>query len=211
MFSNLKAQNYLFTGFFKIWQFGNLISRNLIKIFIKQGQNNIFFLLITLSSSLTFAQNPSTQIEIDFSQIQEVSASKETFTLELRDSRVDTSHIAERFRSLMSQSDYQNLSFTDSYSFISNIFREQIENLCSNLVWIEEENECQMSSQDQLFGSLREILRPQRFLYPNNYYPIGSLPSEIIQKANSTSCCYDHDIAKNTALRIFSTIQSDGK
>ena len=104
---------------------------------IKQGQNNLFFifllisLLITLSSSLTFAQNPSTQIELDFSKIQGVSAGKETFTLEVKDSKVDISHIVERIRSLMSQSDYLNSSFMSCFAFNTNAVENQIESLCS--------------------------------------------------------------------------------
>ena len=62
-----------------------------------------------------------------------------------------------------------------------------------------EKHECQTSSIVPLFSLLSELITQQlqqSFLYSDNYHPIGSLPSEIIQKANSTSCCYDHNIAK---------------
>ena len=169
-----------------------------MRVFEQQSLNKLFImlsisLLITLSPRFTFAQNPSAQIEIDFSQIQGVSAGKETFTLELKDSRVDVSHITERIRSLMNQSDYQNISFLNYLAFTSINITDKVRSLCSNLV--QREIECEKDTQNQ-FIQINTLIEYQRFLYPDNYHPIGSLPPEIAQKANSTSCCYDQDVAK---------------
>ena len=96
---------------------------------------------------------------------------------------------------------------------ITRAVQDQVENLCSNSTQLEYEygEGCQTSS-DPLFNLLNELRAQQLyqdFLYPDNYHPIGTLSSEIIQRANLTSCCYDHDVAKNTALWIFNTVQSD--
>ena len=172
-----------------------------MKKLIQQNQNNLLILLsisvlITLNTRFAFAQNLSTQIEIDFSQIQGVSAGKETFTLELRDSRVDVSHITERIRSLMSQSEYRNASFTNSWHLYLNGIRNQTTNLCSSLTHMR--HECQSGFQEPLSNLSDEIYQrfQQRFLYPDNYHSIGTLPSSIVQKAHTTQCCYDQDIAK---------------
>ena len=82
----IRLFNYSLIRFSKIWQHRDLARRNLIRMFLKHDQKNIFILLlisllITFSATLVFAQNPSTQIEIDFSQIQGVSAGKENFLL----------------------------------------------------------------------------------------------------------------------------------
>ena len=155
-------------------------------------------LLITLSPRVTFAQNPSTQIEIDFSEIQGVSAGKETFTLELKDSKVDTSHIVERIANLMNQSDYQNISFTISTMWHLKGIEDKISDLCSNPAHIEQE--CLTNSMHHLSSEFYRRLVPQglqqRFLYPDNYHPIDTLSPRIIRKANSISCCYDQDVAK---------------
>ena len=196
MFSDLQTQNYLSTGFSKTWQFGNLTSRSLIEMLIKQGQNNIFFLLITLSSSLTFAQNPSTQIEIDFSQIQGVSAGKETFTLELRDSRVYLSPITAQIRTLLTQSNYQNIPFQNTFSCFVETLVGQIKNLC--LIHRRFDEHCTYNNL-QYIADISFLMAKQlkeKFLYPDNYYPIGTLPSNIVQKAHTTQCCYDQDTAK---------------
>ena len=109
----------------------------------------------------------------------------------------------------MSQSEYRNASFTNSWHLYLNRIRNQTTSLCSNLTHMI--HECQSSFQDPLSNSSDEIYQrfQQRFLYPDDYHSIDTLPSEIIQRANSTSCCYDHDIAKNTALWIFRAVQSD--
>ena len=181
-----------------------------MKRLTQQSQNKLFIvlsisLLMNLSPNITFAQNPSTQIEIDFSKMQGVSAGKETFTLELKDSRLDVSHITERIRSLMSQSEYQNLSFGDSWDFYLRGVKNPIESLCSNLVELIEFINClRVAYPYSSDSSNTTLLRypefqdrlQQNFLYPDNYYPIGTLSSQVIQRANSISCCYDHDIAK---------------
>ena len=185
-------------GSCKIWQSETLTSRDPIRFFIKQKRKCIFLLLIDLSiiltTNLVFAQNPSTQIEIDFSKIQGVSAGKETFTLELKDSKVDISHMVTRIRNLVSQSEHQNLSSLTLLNIhLEAAFRDKIRNLCSS------DERCLADLSDQI-RALIDILPLQRqkrdFLYPDNYHPIGSLPSGTIQKANSTSCCYDHNVAK---------------
>ena len=188
-----KLSNDSPAGFCKTWQPGNLVNKNSIGIFIKEGLFNLLWisLLITFSANFAFAQNPSTQIEIDFSQIQGVSAGKETFTLELTtDSKLNLSHIKRierRIKDLISQSDYQNTPFKLLLDSFEKTVIVQINKLC-----LIHDRPCQYKN----WNLLALIEEPEKFLYPDNYYPIGSLPSSIIQKTHTTQCCYDQNVAK---------------
>ena len=124
-----------------------------------------------------------------------------SFSVELKNQKVDLSSYIQQAESLLNHSDYENMFFIKSV--FGTYVKDEVTVLCNELPSSQKQL-CLENLETSILETQARWTRLQnsKMLYPHDYYPLGNLPESILNEGMDTlqshclNACYDISVMK---------------